>query len=214
MKRINIFVEGQTEEVFVQKVLYEHFQPLNIFLTPILIRTGRKGKGGVSSYGKIRKQIYRKCHQDKKSFVSTMFDYYGLPNDFPGKNKLPNTDDPIKKVTYLENEFNKDISLPNFIPNFLVFEFEALLFTKTEAFGQWFETSVIEKLAQVRDKFSTPEHINDNPKTSPSKRIIKLCPSYKKIYHGTHIALDIGLDLIRKDCHHFNDWLNRLEKLN
>ena len=76
MKRINIFVEGQTEEVFVQKVLYEHFQPLNIFLTPILIRTGRKGKGGVSSYGKIRKQVNRKCHQDKKSFVSTMFDYY------------------------------------------------------------------------------------------------------------------------------------------
>jgi len=36
--------------------------------------------------------------------------------------------------------------------------------------------------------------------------IKKWCPRYKKIYHGTHIALDIGLDLIRKDCHHFNDW--------
>ena len=153
---------------------------MNIFLTPILIRAGRKGKGGVSSYEKIRKQIYRKCHQDKKSFVSTMFDYYGLPNDFPGKNNLPNTDDPIKKVIYLESAFKKDISLLNLIPNFLVFEFEALLFTKTEAFGQWFETSVIEKLAQVRDTFSTPEHINDNPKTAPSKRIIELCPRYKK----------------------------------
>ena len=187
---------------------------MNIFLTPILIRTGRKGKGGVSSYGKIRKQIYRKCHQDKKSFVSTMFDYYGLPNDFPGKDKLPDTDDPIQKVTYLENEFKNDISLPNFIPNLLVYEFEALLFTKIEVFGQWFETSVVEKLAQVRDTFSTPEHINDNPKTAPSKRITELCPRYKKIYHGTHIALDTGLDLIRKDCHHFNEWLNRLERLN
>jgi len=213
MKRINIFVEGQTEEVFVQKVLYDHFQHLNIFLTPILIRTGRTGKGGVTSYGKIKKQINKKCQQDKSAFVSTMFDFYGLPDDFPGKSNLPVTNDPIQKVTYLEDEFRKDISFSNFIPNLLIYEFEALLFTKIEIFEHWFDMRIVKKLSNVRDAFLTPEHINDNPKTAPSKRILKLCPGYKKVYHGTHIALDIGLDLIRNDCHHFNSWLNRLEKL-
>ena len=53
MKRVNIFVEGQTEETFVREILYEHFQRLTIYLSPILIRTSKTGKGGVSTYGKI-----------------------------------------------------------------------------------------------------------------------------------------------------------------
>lgn len=52
MTRIFIFCEGQTEDVFVREVLRPHFQRKDILLTPIIIRTGPQGKGGVSSYGK------------------------------------------------------------------------------------------------------------------------------------------------------------------
>lgn len=54
MTRVHVFCEGQTEEVFVREVLTPYFQRMQIWLNPIIIRTGPQGKGGVSSYGKIK----------------------------------------------------------------------------------------------------------------------------------------------------------------
>jgi integrase/recombinase XerD len=47
MMRINVFVEGQTEETFVRELLYEYFLEKNIYLNPILVKTSSTGKGGV-----------------------------------------------------------------------------------------------------------------------------------------------------------------------
>ncbi|MEO1765387.1 MAG: DUF4276 family protein, partial [Cyanobacteria bacterium J06629_18] len=60
----------------------------------------------------------------------------------------------------------------------------------------------------------SPEHINDSPVTAPSKRILACCSGYEKPLHGSLIAIDIGLDTIRKQCRHFNQWLTRLENIN
>jgi Domain of unknown function (DUF4276) len=64
-----------------------------------------------------------------------------------------------------------------------------------------------------REAFSSPEHINDDPLTAPSKRILKCCDGYEKPLHGSLIAIDIGLEAIRQQCQHFNQWLLRLENL-
>ncbi|HLO85357.1 MAG TPA: DUF4276 family protein [Nostocaceae cyanobacterium] len=64
-----------------------------------------------------------------------------------------------------------------------------------------------------RELFSSPEHINEDPNTAPSKRILKCCPGYDKPLHGSLIAIDIGLDVIRQQCQHFDKWLNKLENL-
>ncbi|MDB9308677.1 DUF4276 family protein [Aphanizomenon sp. CS-733/32] len=68
-------------------------------------------------------------------------------------------------------------------------------------------------LQSERDLFPSPEHINDGPITAPSKRIKKCCPFYDKPLHGSLIAMDIGLDVIRQHCQHFDKWLTRLEKI-
>jgi hypothetical protein len=39
-----------------------------------------------------------------------------------------------------------------------------------------------------------------------------LFPSYKKTLHGPTTAARIGLEQIRKECPHFNDWIKKLEK--
>jgi len=213
MKRVNIFVEGQTEETFVREILYEHFQRLNIYLSPILIRTSKTGKGGVSTYGKIKVQITRKCLQDQNAYVTTMFDYYGLPGDFPGKKDLIKFNDPIEKAVHLENAFKTNVSHVNFIPNLIIHEFEALLYCGPNAFKEWFNVGIAEDLEEISKAFNTPEYINDNPQTAPSKRILKLCPNYNKVLHGTLIADEIGLDIMRKKCNHFSTWLNTLEAL-
>lgn len=213
MIRVNVFVEGQTEETFVRELLYEHFQRQNIYLNPILVRTSPTAKGGVVSYEKIKPQLNRQCLKDNSAFVTTMFDLYALPKDFPGKNSVPNTNDPFKQAEYLEEQMGVDIGHKNFIPNLLVHEFEGLLYSNPQAFLGWFDQSIVNQLQSERDSFPSPEHINESPITAPSKRIIRCCPKYEKPLHGSLIAMDIGLDVIRQQCQHFNKWLTHLEKL-
>ena len=213
MIRVNVFVEGQTEETFVRELLYTHFHQQDIYLNPILVKTSSTGKGGVVSYNKIKPQLNRKCLEDSSAFVTTMFDLYSLPKDFPGKNSLLNTNDPFQKAEYLEQQMGRDIGHQNFIPNLLLHEFEGLLYSNPQAFLGWFNQSIVDILQNERDSFPSPEHINESPITAPSKRIEKCCSVYDKPLHGSLIAIDIGLDVIRQHCQHFDQWLTRLEKI-
>lgn len=162
------------------------------------------------SYAKIKPQLNRKCLEDKSAIVTTMFDMYALPNDFPGSGSLPKTSNPLQKAEYLEIEMGKDIDHENFIPNLLVHEFEGLLYSQPQAFAAWFDEDVVSILLFRRNSFPSPEHINDNPLTAPSKRIRNCCDAYDKPLHGSLLAIDIGLDTIRQECQHFNQWLLRI----
>jgi len=213
MKRIHIFCEGDTEESFVREIMYDHFISKNILLNPIIVRTSAKETGGITTYGKIKNQIIRKCHQDKQAIVTTFIDFYALPRDFPGQDKKLSGISSYEKAVFFEEEFAKDINLKNFLPNLTIHEFEGLLFSNPEVFIKYFDKSISKKISKIRKAYETPEYINDDPKTAPSKRLIKICPHYQKISHGTLISYDIGLEAIRKECRHFNQWLEKLEKM-
>lgn len=211
MTRVQIFCEGQTEDVFVREVLGPHFQRLNIWLNPIIIRTGPQGKGGVSSYGKIKWQVENKCKEDASAWVTTLLDFYGLPTDFPAM-KAPG--DSITRAKAVEEAFQNDIAQPNFLANVVVHEFEGLLFSAPDAFSDWFdEPGVVAELTEIRRGFDSPEHINEGRETAPSKRILAVCDTYDKVAHGSLIALDIGLDAIRQECPLFDAWVGRIEAL-
>ncbi|PWC18157.1 DUF4276 family protein [Brenneria corticis] len=215
MTRINVFVEGQTEETFVRDTLAPYFIRHGLYLNPILAQTSRGYKGGIVSYGKVKNQVIRLCKTDKKAWVTTLIDYYGLPADFPGlAHGKPANSDVHRWILELEQAFQADISQPNFIANFLLHEFEALLFCEPDKFADWLaDKRPIEKLQQIRAKFPSPEEIHNSPHTSPSKRILSVVPEYQKTLHGPLIAADIGLDSMRRACPHFEYWLNRLEAL-
>ena len=211
MTRVHVFCEGRTEESFVREVLMLHFQSMNIWLNPILVPTGQQGKGGVSSYGKIRFQIDSKCKEDRAAWVTTLIDFYGLPSNFPA---MDSGGDAMDRAKAVENAFKTDVNQPNFIPNIVVHEFEGLLFSDPDAFAKWFGGSdVADRLNGIRNDFDTPEHINDGQTTAPSKRILTICGTYKKVLHGPLIALDIGLDTIRRECRKFDGWMKQLEEL-
>ena len=213
MIRVHIFVEGQTEETFVRTVLYEHFFNKNFYLNPILIRTSSRGRGGATNYDKIKWQIEKKCKEDHQSFVTTMFDLFKIPTNFPGYESIVNISDPYKKVEHIENQWLKEINEFNFIPYISLHEFEALLFSNLQKFEEWFGRDSANILAQELKQFDSPEHVNNGPETAPSKRITNQCIGYDKPLHGSSIALSIGLDTIRSKCKHFNRWLKRLEDL-
>lgn len=215
MIRVYVLVEGQTEEAFVNELMMPHYALNGIFLTPIIVRTSPGYKGGVVSYAKIRPQLEKLCKQDDDAYVTTLFDLYALPGDFPGKAHaaFPVAGSGQRKAEFLEAEMARDIGQQNLIPNILVHEFEALLFTRIEAFEQWTNDDNVLAPLRAAAQATPPEEINDSPQTAPSKRILAAMPGYQKTFHGPLIACDIGLDAMRAACPHFAAWLTVIEGL-
>ncbi len=111
-------------------------------------------------------------------------------------------------VNEMEPGFNPD----RFLPYVMMHEFEAMLFSDCEAFAQAIDRpDLAVSFQQIRDRFDTPEDINDSPTTAPSKRIEALLPGYQKPLIGPAVATEIGLRVIRAECLHFAEWLARLE---
>ena len=71
----------------------------------------------------------------------------------------------------------------------------------------------LNELRNIRSRFPTPEDINDNVDTAPSKRLEDLIPRYDKVVFGHLVALETGLDRIRAECTRFNEWLTTIESL-
>ena len=102
------------------------------------------------------------------------------------------------------------------IPYVQKHEFEGLLFSDVSAFGAVMMDDPdqgIARLQAIRTRVQTPEDINDNPHTAPSKRIISMIPGYRKRLHGPLVAGEIGLTVTRRECPRFDNWLMQLEAL-
>ena len=214
MIRVNVFVEGQTEETFVRDLLIPYFSPMDIYLYSILVRTGPYGKGGLISYAKIKPQLQHKCREDISAFVTTFFDLFRLPADFPGHAASLEIKDPLERASMLEELIAKDIGENNLIPGLTVHEFEGLLYSETSKFSGWFDDNAVAVLSKERSQFPSPEHINCGDSTAPSKRILRACARYQKTLHGPQIAKLIGLEQIRSECKHFDRWIARITNLN
>jgi hypothetical protein len=219
VSRVHILVEGQTEETFTRDILAPHLYTRGVYLYITIIRTkrvkdGPDFKGGITSYERVRNDLERLLHDANAVAVTTMFDFYGLPTEFPGKASMP-AGDCYSRVAHVEEEFRKDINHDKFIPYLVLHEFEGLMFSMPEVIAEMFpERNARRRLQAIRDTFNSPEEINDNPTTAPSKRLKQIFGStYQKTLHGPLITGAIGLDVLRRECPNFNDWLARLEAL-
>ena len=60
---------------------------MDIYARSIICTTKRtkteKFKGGVSNYQKIRNELLILCKRHKNEKITTMFDYYGMPDNTP-----------------------------------------------------------------------------------------------------------------------------------
>ena len=217
MKKVLVLVEGQTEEAFVKRVLYEHLQEYNVFLIPTIVSTkrvksGADFKGGIVAYRRVRGDILRLLKDSSARLVTTMFDLYGLPDDFPGHSEARGA--PQVKVRIIEEAFKSDIDNSRFLGYLSLHEFEGLLFSSPSIIAKTLNSQDKEdEIKGIRDSFSSPEEINDDPKTAPSKRLFDIFPKYNKVFYGSTIARRIGIKTIRSECQHFHDWITALENL-
>jgi hypothetical protein len=220
--RLNITTEGQTEHRFVKDVLFKHLQPLHIYCEVRSVLTSKeyKKRGGMTSYKRAKSDIEQWMSNDNKSEArfTTMFDYYALPNDFPGFAEAQKLNDPYDKVRCIEDAVKADFNDNRFFPYIQLHEFESLLFADLSVLLLEYEDkrNQIEQLKQQLSQSpsnNNPELVNDKRKTSPSHRIIDLIPEYQKVNSGSLITDLVGIEKLRKSCLHFNEWLTKLEQL-
>lgn len=215
MVEVHVVVEGQTEETFVHRVLRSHFWPLGICFYPRLL-----GKGGICDYPQARQDILATLKQDAVVSCTTMFDYYAMPNTWPNREAARQRPFSERSVA-IEEAILADISAElgagfnrdRLIPYVQMHEFEALLFSDPKLLADGLELVDDSETRRIRDQFESPEEINDSRQTAPSKRIITLNSSYSKVLDGVRISQSIGLDAMRAQCPHFNEWIRRLEAL-
>jgi len=144
-----------------------------------------------------------------------MVDLYGLPKDFPGREKAGQVKDPEERARVLELAMSDDIQDPRLIPHLQVHEFEALILADPNRLIEQFpdQQESVALLARDVRAFNSPEEINTQD--APSKRIIQRIPGYagRKSSAGPLVAESIGLDVLRDRCQHFGNWLSSLEQL-
>lgn len=226
MTRLLVHVEGETEEAFVNDVLSEHLYRLGYTVVSARMMGAaqqRIRRGGIVSWEIARQRIWNHLKEDPECVSSTMVDYYGMPNDWPGRSNAsvgilsPSEKARVIEDTLLEDvrrEMGKDFNPNRFVPYVMMHEFEAMMFSDCEAFGNAVGRSDLGYSFQaIRDEFDSPEEIDDSPDTAPSKRIEALLPAYQKLIMGVQAVQSIGLDAIRRECPHFRNWLERLESL-
>ncbi len=215
-------VEGQSERAFLETVLAPHLSLRGIHITARLVgEPGHKG-GSRRPWESVRKETTQLLRGGRRRarYVTTMFDYYGMPDSWPGRanaSRQPHE----RKAHTVETAIHADIceslgvafDQRLFVPYVQMHELEALIFVRPATL----EYEFVEMSAKVAALAASvhgmrPEEINDSPLTAPSKRIINLVPNYEKPLMGTLAILEIGLDAIRQECPLFRKWIEQLEQ--
>ena len=215
---IFVLVEGQTEYRFVDAILKPDYSAIGIFLTPVIIKSrinpsGPDCRGGISTYKAVQGQL-RSLMRASHAVITTLMDFYGLPADFPGMRDVCQT--PRLKVQHIQNAVLDDLGRPpNFLPFFMLHEFEAILFSSSETLPYLMQATPQQKgqFSAICRNYGSPEDIDNSPQSSPSHRILAIFPEYVKPVHGIQAIQSIGLDAIKKKCPHLKSWLDTLAQL-
>ena len=212
MIRLAISVEGPTEEEFVKLVLAQHLQSKGVEPQPVLIgKHGKGDKGGNVTVNRLTSDM-AKLYWSFDA-VTSLVDFYGFRDkaDRSVERLERHLLEKIRDRIHRRREWDETKVFPYIQRH----EFEGLLFSDVDAFPSVMDIpeEPVLRLRRIRSQFSTPEDINDEPETAPSKRIEGTISMYRKRLHSPLIARKIGLDTIREECPRFNRWVERLESL-
>ena len=219
MKRVIILVEGDCEIILMKKLvipyLYQAIEMLGSSevgwsIEPVKITTNRvlNKKGGNISFVYLVNDIKRFSSQ-KCTLITTFFDFFRLPVDFPGDTKDGSRVSDLEVAIKVALE--KEVScLPEFLPYIQMYEFEALLFSGIEGFELLVDDEdKLGKIRSIMQAYPNPEEINGGTETAPSKRLGNIY-DYDKTSDSELILEMIGLDVIYNKCPRFSEWLDNL----
>ena len=219
MTRLLVLAEGDSEELFVEKILSPHLQPLGVFTRATCVVSKRLASGkkftGDNLWPNVRLSL-QPLLEDSDAWVTTpCWIFTALPDDFPGLPGLPSLPgSALDAVRHVEGALSVTMGSPaRFIPFIALHEFEAWYFANPIKVAEFFGTpSVAETMEQASREAGGPENINQGKETHPSKWLERYGMGFRKT-SAVALLQEIGIDTIRIACPHFNNWLTRLEKL-
>lgn len=218
MTRLLILVEGQSEEIFVKRTLTPYLAQFGVYARTIVLWTKRMSdgggfRGGVSHWEQIRKSLMP-LTKDADAWITTLLDFYGLPDDFPGYGEAFGAADPRKAVIDLQTRFAAEVRHERLIPFLALHEFEAWIFSAPETVADHFSRAILaDKVRNAVKEAGEPELINHGEHTHPKARLRNLSSGYKETSDGPMLLDKIGIPVIKRSCPHFAAWLSQLELL-
>ncbi len=217
MKRLLVNVEGQTEEQFVNEILRPHLSQHGYSIISARLlgsRRERAFRGGIRPWAGVKREVEKQLLEDRKVLCGVWVNLYALPTDWPGKKEvgaMSATQKGQRLAEALRASLDAELQ-SRFFPFVLVHEFETFVFADVSAAtSAWGLSEHRSELQKVRDQFAGAEDINDSPQTAPSRRILKVIPTYEKPLMGGLAALQIGLHKLRTECPTFDAWVTSLE---
>ncbi len=182
MKRVAIVVEGDTEEEFVKQVLRPHLEAHGV-TTEAMKPSGQGGNISVDRLAPVMAKLSWNFDA-----VTSLVDFYGFKGKLSGES-----------VTDLEARI--DASVQTAQPSDLVTRFPSSRTSSGTSSRRCCSRFRLHStsfraclprlwsaLGQVAQEFATPEDINDDRNTAPSKRIVLAVPNFRKRLHGPAIA--------------------------
>lgn len=216
LKKIHVLAEGEAEKQYTENYLRPYLADFGKIISVSCVSTSKNQKGGISSYAKAKNEVELFLKKAEFDLVTTMFDLFKLPNDFPDYATAQQIADPYLKIKHLEVAFQKDINHYRFLPYLQLHEFEALTLANpdnllVEYLGREKEIAQLKKI--LADYNGNSELINGGATTAPSKRILALIPEYRKVNPGVTILSFSEIPALKNKCPHFGEWLTKLENL-
>jgi hypothetical protein len=221
--RLIIIVEGDTEQAFVKQLLAPHLNDRQVWTTPIEVTTKRdrktgqklaRGGGHWKHWRKDVRTVLRSPATDLR--VTSLFDLYGLPEDFPKLDECSSERDTVARAGLLERAMGEDIDDHRFLPYVQRHEFEALVLSGLDHLGeQLVDADARAGVEVLRTELGdlAPEDVNDGKRTAPSKRLLTRVPGYSKTIHGPLVTAKVGIEALKQRCPRFGAWVGKLEAL-
>lgn len=152
--------------------------------------------------------------RDSDAWVTTLLDFYGLPDDVPGYAKARGPGDPRALVAGLQDDIAATLGHPRLIPFLALHEFEAWIFSDPDAVAAHFDRALlVDRVRQAIAQAGEPELVNHGEATHPKARLKTMVSVYKETSDGPTLLGKIGVPAIRSACPHFAGWLARLEAI-
>lgn len=219
LTRLLILVEGQTEEAFVKLTLKPYLESFGIYVqNPIVLWTKREVagngyRGGASNWSQIQKSL-NPLLKDSDAWITTILDYYGLPDDLPGYCNAVGIKSPHERVFKIQEELKISVNHKKFIPFISLHEFEAWLFSSPKTVAEHFAKNNIEnEMQKIIDEVGNPELINHGKDTHPKARLENIINEYKERTDGPNIINKCGIEKIMTICPHFSNWIKSLQEI-
>jgi hypothetical protein len=220
-KRLVVYAEGQTEELFVNRILRNHLALFGVNVErPILAATSREAsgqRGEFVNWDAIEFDLRRIFADDADPHlrVTTLLDAYAMPTSVPGYESSVNDIRSPESIDRIEAAWRRHFDEPRFVPYIQRHEFETLVLADSNAIKAIFPnfSAPIDELTRAISGFTSIEDVDDGPSIHPSARLAMAIQGYgmRKPDHALFILQQADMGRIRHACPRFDAWLQRWE---